>query len=72
MPERKIYCSGCQLFLGTIHKATLRKNMVFLCGNCETKRYQNNNSKSSSPYQSPSLDESLFDSIFGDIFKGKK
>lgn len=34
----KIYCAGCNKYLGEIRDATLRKNIVHLCSNCETKR----------------------------------
>lgn len=36
--ERKIYCNGCRVYLGVIRDAKLRKGMVHLCKNCETKR----------------------------------
>ncbi len=63
MPTRKIYCSGCQLFLGEIHKASLRKNISHLCENCENKRY--NTKKPDKTYD----DTSIFDDIFGKDFK---
>lgn len=33
-----IRCEGCRKFLGTIRDATLRKGIVHLCVDCETKR----------------------------------
>jgi hypothetical protein len=39
--EMKIYCSGCQLYLGEIVKANIRKNSIHLCNVCESKRYKN-------------------------------
>ena len=40
MADRKLYCADkdCGLYLGEIRDATLRKNIHFLCDNCETKR----------------------------------
>jgi hypothetical protein len=38
MAERKIYCAGCYKYLGIIRSASLRKDIKFLCKNCETKR----------------------------------
>ena len=34
----KISCEGCGLDLGEIREGSLRKNIVFLCKNCNTKR----------------------------------
>lgn len=59
----KIYCSGCQLYLGDIEKASLRKNISYLCNVCETKRYENASKK-------PSKQQPVND-LFGDIFGGK-
>lgn len=38
MSGRKIYCVGCNEYLGVIRDAKLRKGIVFLCKNCGTKR----------------------------------
>lgn len=38
MPGKKIYCAGCATYLGIIRDAKLRKDIKFLCKNCETKR----------------------------------
>ena len=38
MPERKIYCAGCTVYLGVLRDATLKKGIKFLCAKCETKR----------------------------------
>jgi len=62
--EKIIYCSGCQLYLGKIQKAHLRKNIVFLCEKCETIRYKNHNAKSSDD-----LYKDIFGTNFNDIFK---
>ena len=35
---RKIYCKPCGKYLGIIRNATLHKEIVFLCKNCDTKR----------------------------------
>jgi len=67
MPERKIYCSGCQLFLGTIHKAKLRKNMVFLCETCEMNRYLDKGKANKTETKT----DNPFGDIFGGAFKGK-
>lgn len=51
--SKNIHCAGCQLFLGTIEEAKIRKNISFLCRSCETKRvalelkHQNKTSSSS-------------------------
>ena len=63
MPEKRIECAGCQLFLGTIQKASLRKNISFLCEKCENKRYDNTSSNKS--YDSDNLFDDFNDSIFG-------
>ena len=34
----KIYCKGCGKYLGVIRDATLHKEIVYLCPNCDTKR----------------------------------
>ncbi len=38
MADRTIYCKSCNVYLGIIRDAKLRKGIVYLCGNCETKR----------------------------------
>lgn len=59
MPERKIYCTGCSTYLGVIRDAKLRKNVVFLCKNCEIKRIALEMQKKTKP----SVD-------MGDLFRG--
>ena len=68
MPSIEIKCSGCQLYLGVIHKATLRKNISHLCENCETIRYGKIGEKE--PVTPLNTDD--FSSIFGNIFGDKK
>lgn len=62
MPPRIIRCVGCQTYLGEIQKASLRKNISFLCESCERKRY--NNFKEKTPSSNYDVGN-----IFGDIFK---
>ena len=38
MSDKKIYCTECNSYLGIIRDAKLRKDIKFLCKNCETKR----------------------------------
>lgn len=38
MPDRKIYCAGCTIFLGVLRDAALKKGIRFLCKDCEAKR----------------------------------
>ena len=38
MAVKRIFCKGCGKYLGEIRDAKLRKGMVYLCQNCETKR----------------------------------
>jgi len=46
--SKKILCKSCMKYLGEIHEAKLRKNIVFLCEQCEVQRkalelrYKNN------------------------------
>lgn len=35
---RKIFCTGCNKYLGDIRDAKLLKGIKFLCPKCETKR----------------------------------
>jgi hypothetical protein len=37
MPNKYIYCISCNLYLGEIKEATLRKNIYYLCNNCKEK-----------------------------------
>jgi hypothetical protein len=62
-----IFCQGCNLPLGVIRDAKLRKGIVYLCKNCETKRVASdlmNKNKTKKP-------DNPFGDIFGDIFGGK-
>lgn len=61
MPERKIYCAGCYAYLGVIRDAKLRKDVNFLCKNCETKRVALEMQRKSGA--------SGMDEIFGGLFK---
>jgi len=75
MGERKIYCAGCPKYLGTIQKATLRKNIVFLCDTCEMERYLNASKAKAEPKETPvdnPFSSDVFGGVFGDIFKDKK
>lgn len=38
MSGKEIFCAGCNKHLGVIRDAKLRKDIKFLCKNCETKR----------------------------------
>jgi len=38
MNKHKIYCAGCNKYLGEIRDATLFKGIKYLCLNCDTKR----------------------------------
>ena len=61
MADRQIYCSGCKRYLGLIRDANLRKNIHYLCDNCETKRLASDLAKKAKPND--------FGDIFGGIFK---
>ena len=55
---KRIYCSGCNKYLGTIRDATLYKGIKYLCPECETKRVASdiyNETQNKNPF------ESLFD-----------
>ena len=58
---RKIYCKPCGKYLGTIRNATLHKEIVFLCKNCDTKRIASDmmNKRNKTNPKNP------FDDIFG-------
>lgn len=34
----RLFCERCRAYQGEIRDATLRKDLVFLCGACDTKR----------------------------------
>ena len=55
---KKIYCYLCGTYCGEIRQATLRKDLLYICGNCHTK--QDN-------------DKKLYDmpDFFKDLFNGK-
>ena len=61
MPERKIYCAGCDTYLGIIRDAKLRKDVKFLCENCEIKRVALEMQRKTAG--------SGMDEIFGALFK---
>lgn len=62
MPDRKIYCAGCDTYLGVVRDAKLRKGVVFLCKNCEIKRVALELQRKTKP----SVD---MGDLFGGIFK---
>lgn len=62
MPSKKIYCTGCNTYLGIIREATLRKDVHCLCKKCEVKRLALEMQRNSRP----SVD---MGEIFGGIFK---
>lgn len=35
---REIHCTACGTYLGSLTKARLRKDIAYLCGECESKR----------------------------------
>jgi hypothetical protein len=70
MPVKIIHCAACQLYLGEIQKATLRKNIAILCESCEFERYNKPN-KSPTPHDS-GKNSDVFMDLFGDIFGGTK
>lgn len=68
MPSIKIRCSNCNINLGEIRQASLRKNISYLCSNCEDKRkiavrYMESKGNDNSSYN--------YEEMFGNIF-GKK
>jgi len=70
---RKIYCQKCKKYLGEIRDAKLRKDIAFLCKDCETQRMalelrfsKTTNSKKGG------LEDLLKDFDLGDIFNKKK
>ncbi len=60
--SRKIYCKPCRKYLGEIRDATLRKEIVFLCSNCETKRL-------ASGLANKTGNKNPIGGVFGGIFK---
>ena len=60
---RSVYCEGCNLYLGEIRDAKLRKGIVYLCKNCETKRIASDLARQTKKK------DSIVDDVFGDIFK---
>ena len=60
--SRKIYCKPCRKYLGEIRDATLHKKIVFLCGDCETKRL-------SLELMNKTDNKNPIGGIFGGIFK---
>jgi hypothetical protein len=74
MPEKVLKCAGCDCLLGTIELGRLRKDIVFICGNCDNKRL-GALMKMEANKHDPKKDYgmgSAFDDLFGDIFGGKK
>ena len=57
-----IYCKGCNIYLGEIRDAKLKKGIVYLCSDCDTKRV------ASDMVNKPN--NNSYDNIFGDIFGG--
>lgn len=73
MPEKILNCAGCKTFLGTIENGKLRKDIIFLCGNCDNKRLgalMKMETSRGEPKDKYGLGGE-FDDIFGGIF-GKK
>ncbi|MEA1980838.1 MAG: hypothetical protein U9N54_07690 [candidate division Zixibacteria bacterium] len=67
MASKKIYCSACQLYLGEIKLAKLRKNISYLCEQCESDRYANfKTSKTNKPSKT---NGNTLDDFFGGVFK---
>ena len=65
MAEKQIFCKGCGKYLGEIRDAKLRKGMVYLCQNCETKRLASDMARNKMKAQDPVND---FMNIFGKNF----
>jgi len=63
--SRKINCCECKVYVGEIRDATLMKNMVFLCDNCNTKRITNS-LKDSLGYGNDNMFEDIFGKMVGD------
>jgi len=59
---RRLYCSSCKIYLGEITKATLKKDISYLCGKCEAAR-----KLASAPRR-----ENPFDSLFRGIYEEDK
>jgi len=55
---RKIYCKPCGKYLGIIRNATLHKEIVFLCKDCDIKRIASDLANKVNP-------KNPFDDIFG-------
>jgi len=68
--SKKIHCVECNLFLGDIRDASLRRNIVHLCTDCNNNRIAE---KMLAKTRSKDWKDDLADysEIFGDIF-GKK
>lgn len=62
MPIRKIYCKGCNSYLGEIRDGKLKKDIVFLCSVCEYKRLASDLAAKTAP--SPDIPD-----FFKDMFK---
>lgn len=62
MPSKKIHCAGCNAYLGVIRDAKLRKDVKFLCKNCETKRI-------TLEMQRKTRTSASMESLFGGLFK---
>jgi len=67
----KIYCTSCNMYLGEIKEAYLRKEIFYLCKYCEEKWRTAVNLAEATRRGKP-YDSNPFPDIFGDIFKGKK
>ncbi len=59
--KKTIYCKGCNTYLGEIRDAKLKKGIVYLCSNCDTKRIASDLGKKEKPID--------YMDLFGDIFK---
>lgn len=73
-PGKKIYCAGCNTYLGIIRDAKLRKNIKFLCKNCETRRMalemQKMGQRVEPPINNPrKAESSSVTDLFGGVFK---
>lgn len=57
--ERKIYCMGCDAYLGTIRDALLKKDIQYVCDEC------------ANPIPESKTDSFDLPDIFKTLFRGK-
>jgi len=72
MSERKIHCVRCNLYLGVIRDAKLRKTMVHLCDDCNTSYKAVEIAYRHKQDRDAVGNNGMFGDVFGDIFGNGK